>query len=394
MGWRDITSAHVFRTSIAAAIPRVGVGHTLPLFFLNTAQTLPWCAFLGNLNALCFDFVVRQKLAGHHLTYTVLRQLPVLSPETYRPSDLRFIGERIIELTYTADDMRAFAEDLGHTGPPFRWDPERRALLRAELDAYYAYLYGLTRRELEYILDPKAVMSEDYPSETFRVLKENEIDEFGEYRTQRLVLKAWDRFADDGTFDPARLRDPQYIDRVADELSKARARIDETERNQLALMTLAAAAPKPTLFVEGTTDVSIIEAAWSVFFPDELIPVVVQSAGGTKEMGSLAGPGKALRIVLGDKTVLALADNDSAGRKLIDDGHIKKGGLFKQLANGVHWCLLKPTDDFAAVMKAHSIPAQLLAVHSGSSVRPVAATSSGSRWRVVILWRTTGGVLR
>ena len=42
----------------------------------------------------------------------------------------------------------------------------------AELDAYYSYLYGLTRRELEYILDPKAVMGEDYPSETFRVLKE------------------------------------------------------------------------------------------------------------------------------------------------------------------------------------------------------------------------------
>ncbi|NLL13845.1 MAG: hypothetical protein GX267_10610, partial [Fibrobacter sp.] len=30
-------------------------------------------------------------------------------------------------------------------------------------------------------------------SETFRVLKEKEIREFGEYRTQRLVLDAWDR---------------------------------------------------------------------------------------------------------------------------------------------------------------------------------------------------------
>jgi hypothetical protein len=30
-------------------------------------------------------------------------------------------------------------------------------------------------------------------SETFRVLKNNEIRQFGEYRTQRLVLEAWDR---------------------------------------------------------------------------------------------------------------------------------------------------------------------------------------------------------
>ncbi len=33
----------------------------------------------------------------------------------------------------------------------------------------------------------------DYPSETFRVLKEKEIRQFGEYRTRRLVLAAWDR---------------------------------------------------------------------------------------------------------------------------------------------------------------------------------------------------------
>ena len=78
---------------------------------------------------------------------------------------------------------------------PFAWNPERRAQLRAELDAYYARLYGLTRDELRYILDPKDVMGADYPSETFRVLKEGEIRTYGEYRTQRLVLEAWDQQA-------------------------------------------------------------------------------------------------------------------------------------------------------------------------------------------------------
>ncbi|QLQ25257.1 MAG: hypothetical protein HZT41_10610 [Dechloromonas sp.] len=63
------------------------------------------------------------------------------------------------------------------------------------MDACYARLYGLTRDELRYILDPADVMGDDYPSETFRVLKKNEIREFGEYRTGRLVLDAWDRLA-------------------------------------------------------------------------------------------------------------------------------------------------------------------------------------------------------
>src|SRR5690554_614744 len=83
--------------------------------------------------------------------------------------------------------------DLGYTGAPFPFDPVRRHQLKCELDAYYAKLYGLTRDELRYILDPADVMGEDYPSETFRVLKNKEIREFGEYRTQRLVLEAWDK---------------------------------------------------------------------------------------------------------------------------------------------------------------------------------------------------------
>ena len=98
----------------------------------------------------------------------------------------------MLELVYTANDLRPFAEDMGYHGEPFRWDEVRRAQLRAELDAYYARLYGLTRDELRYILDPKEVYGEDFPGETFRVLKEKEVKQFGEYRTRRLVLEAWD----------------------------------------------------------------------------------------------------------------------------------------------------------------------------------------------------------
>jgi hypothetical protein len=77
--------------------------------------------------------------------------------------------------------------------PHYAFDETRCALLRAELDAYYARLYGITRQDLQYILDPAEVMGTDYPSETFRGLKNKELKTYGEYRTQRLVLEAWDK---------------------------------------------------------------------------------------------------------------------------------------------------------------------------------------------------------
>jgi hypothetical protein len=54
-------------------------------------------------------------------------------------------------------------------------------------------MYGLSREDLRYILDPSDVMGDDYPSESFRVLRDKEIRHFGEYRTRRLVLEAWDK---------------------------------------------------------------------------------------------------------------------------------------------------------------------------------------------------------
>lgn len=124
-----------------------------------------------------------------------MKQFPVLPPDSYTESGLAFIGPRVLELTYTAHDMQPWARDLGYNGEPFTFDPERRAYLRAELDAWYARAYGLTRDELRYILDPADVMGPDYPSETFRVLKNNELKQFGEFRTARLVMREFDRMA-------------------------------------------------------------------------------------------------------------------------------------------------------------------------------------------------------
>jgi hypothetical protein len=193
IGWRDITSAHVLRTVIAAAFQRAGVGNNLPLMLFDPQpEPQRLAALIGSLSSIACDFLARHKVGGTHLNFFIYEQLPVLPPSAYTAADLAFIVPRALELTYTSYSMAPFARDLGYDGRPFAWDEDRRALLRAELDAWYARAYGLTRDELRYILDPADVMGPAYPSETFRVLKNNEMARYREYRTARLVLAAWD----------------------------------------------------------------------------------------------------------------------------------------------------------------------------------------------------------
>lgn len=228
MGWRDITGAVNERTYLFTVIPFCGAGNTLQLaYFENSITTKAQACFIGNADSLIVDYCAKFKIGGNHMNMFVTKQLPILLPSAYQEQVQNFIVPRVMALTYTAIDMIEWAKALWNDSslkmrlkmlqlnnkenegisdekfvdrefsesflPPYIFDDAKRAVLRAELDAYYARLYGLTRTELQYILEPQSVMGEDYPSETFRVLKEGEIAKYGEYRTQRLVLEAWDR---------------------------------------------------------------------------------------------------------------------------------------------------------------------------------------------------------
>jgi hypothetical protein len=192
LGWKDITTASSERTLVSTVIPRVGCGDTYLLAFPADQSAESAALLLANWCSIPADYVARQKVSGLHLKYNVFKQLPVLPRASYAAADISYIVSRALELTYTSNSMMPFARDLGYDGPPFAWNEDRRAQLRAELDAWYARAYGLNRDELRYILDPADVKGADYPSETFRVLRANEIKKFGEYRTQKLVLQAWD----------------------------------------------------------------------------------------------------------------------------------------------------------------------------------------------------------
>ncbi|MGH3767267.1 MAG: Eco57I restriction-modification methylase domain-containing protein [Pseudonocardiaceae bacterium] len=187
LGWRDICRSSDVRTLIAGVIPHAAVGHTYPLA-QSTSPLVP--ALYANLCAFVLDYVTRQKMAGTHLTYGYLTQLPVLPPNTYDqncPWDSgqrlgNWITCRVLELSYTTHDMAAFAADHGDKGPPFRWDEARRFLLRAELDAAYFHLYGLPRDDVDYVMD------------TFRAFRNNDPDRFP--RTKKAILDSYDAMAD------------------------------------------------------------------------------------------------------------------------------------------------------------------------------------------------------
>ena len=180
------------RTMIAAMLPAVGVDDTASILVVRGSLEAE-CCLLANLNSLVFDYACTQKIGGTDIRKHNFSQLPILGPSLYSASAIAFVIPRVRELTFTTHSLTAFARDLGYEGPPYAWNEHRRAELQAELDAWYASAYGLTRDELRYILDPVDPLGDDYPSETFRVLKNNEIRKFGDYRTRRFVLEAWDR---------------------------------------------------------------------------------------------------------------------------------------------------------------------------------------------------------
>ncbi len=224
IAYRYVTSSTNARTSFFSIVPICGASNMMPLAAADT-ESFEQCTLLAELNSFVLDYGLRQKFNSQGLAFHVVNQLHVHPPKRYTPDLLEYIVPRVLELTYTAWDLATFADDVwseatanlrsamesqwqanvdatggGHRGKtppewvehsdqadeefphqPFIWDQERRANLRAELDGLYGHLYDLERKELAYILD------------TFPIVERQDKEEYGEYRTKRLVLEAYDR---------------------------------------------------------------------------------------------------------------------------------------------------------------------------------------------------------
>lgn len=189
LGFRSVSSATNERTAIVSIFPFVGVGNSINLIIgLNALQAI---YLMANANTYLFDYCCRNKMSGMNLNIWIFKQLPLINLIKYKGNvqwDSITLSEwiilRVLELVYTAWDMKPLAEDCNYYGAPFIWDEDRRFLLRCELDSAYFHLYGIERDNVDYIM------------ETFPIVKQRDIEKHGEYRTKRVLLEIYDEMTE------------------------------------------------------------------------------------------------------------------------------------------------------------------------------------------------------
>ena len=190
--FRDITNATNERTLVTGNLPRSGIGNNAPAIDYEHGRSIASALVSANMNSLPLDWSARFSVGGVHMNFFILKQIPVLPPDVYLKNSacgrpyVELIVPRALQLSYASEELTGFARDLGYEGPPFAWNEERRHCLQSELDAIFAQMYGLSRTDLEWILDAAP------PGSSFPSLKQYELRKFGEYRTGRLVLQAFD----------------------------------------------------------------------------------------------------------------------------------------------------------------------------------------------------------
>ena len=223
IGCRDVTASTDSRTVICSVFQGSAVGHNLPVWTVSGEHVH---VFPSILCSFACDFAARLKLGSKHLAFFVAKQIPVLPPTTLslpapwlatespKEAIRDWLVPRILELTYTTDHLETFARECGWNGPPFRWDEERRFLLRCELDAAFFHLYlpsddrgdwrparradGCPHDETSAELDelrahfssPRAGVG--YVMDTFPIVRRRDEERFGQYRTKDVILEIYD----------------------------------------------------------------------------------------------------------------------------------------------------------------------------------------------------------
>ncbi|MFH1881651.1 MAG: DNA methyltransferase [Planctomycetota bacterium] len=233
VGFRNIAASTNERTLICGVAPPSFHGNSFMTITPKNRQwngpnetEMLWIASI--MSSFCIDFLIRQKVSTN-LNYFFIESLPIprgdannvlryvttakatrlfcynkdfanlweklwsdgwQSPFFWYPSsgpidDYGPAHEREIRCRLRDEAKNLIPKWVTHCGVhdrlPDRRDTGDRVQLRAEIDAYVAHLYGLSRDDFAYILD------------TFPVLKKKEKKAFGEFMSKRKCLEEYDR---------------------------------------------------------------------------------------------------------------------------------------------------------------------------------------------------------
>ena len=197
LGFCDVGGATNQRFLMAALIPpNVLCGHSVPTILFEPYDTRLMMLWLGVANSFCLDFLARQK-GALHMTLTIVDSLPLPRQFSSTPLEIE-IAKIALLLSCTGNEMQAFWKDvapmvgLGPNDRPVEDIVERRQL-RARLDVLVARgLFGLTKDEMRYLLDPTEMLGEDCGIENFGALKRSETRRDGTFTSKNLILDGWD----------------------------------------------------------------------------------------------------------------------------------------------------------------------------------------------------------
>jgi hypothetical protein len=214
LSFRKISNSTNARTLVVSITPQSGLLDSGNNIYIASATHA--ACLLGSLNSFAMDYVARQKMGGPNMTVGIMCQLPSLPVASYDEAKLWLGGSwhlrdwllpRVLELTYTAWDLAPFAKECGWSGPPFRFDNERRYLLRCELDAAFFHLYlpaektGDWERGARETAEDLAILKGSFPTprdaaayimDTFPIVRRADEAVHGEYRTKRVILNIYD----------------------------------------------------------------------------------------------------------------------------------------------------------------------------------------------------------
>ena len=180
LAFMDVTSSTNHRTMVPAILPDCSTDYSVRIVLCDPSEPAYAALLCALFASFAFDFVARQKLQGLHLSDYITYQMPVPHKDRLL-SQSAWILPRVVELSYTAVDLEPFALDVGFDTSPFRWDPERRFVIRCELDAAFFHLYGIERDDADYIM------------EQFPIVRRHDEKAYGSYRTKDTILRYYDR---------------------------------------------------------------------------------------------------------------------------------------------------------------------------------------------------------
>jgi hypothetical protein len=191
IGFCDVASPTNERTLVTSIIPPGCLcGHKVPTILFEESDC-DWymVAWVAIANTYAMDFIARKKVSLS-LAYTILDSFPFPRLDREDPNAHGLVS-RCLRLSCTGPEMIPLWNSLATEGwvpatstatdIPGEMDDETRLQIRAEIDAVVARdLFALTRPELEYILM------------TFPTQQRYQEEKYGEFRSRRLILEAFE----------------------------------------------------------------------------------------------------------------------------------------------------------------------------------------------------------